>query len=74
MKKSLVLFGLLSAFAVSGFAQAPANDAGAKRVAERDVAYAKAHRVAMKTTAPMAHHANKRHGKHHRHVMHKAMK
>lgn len=74
MKKSLLLACLLSVCAVSGFAQSPANDAGAKRVAERDAAYAKTHPVAMNATAPMAHHANKRHSKHHRHVMHKAMK
>jgi hypothetical protein len=50
MKKTLVLACLVSAFAVSGFAQsvpagsatAPAQ-AGAKRVAERDAEWSKAH-------------------------------
>ena len=74
MKKSLLLACLLSVCAVSSFAQSPAYDAGAKRVAERDAAYAKAHPVGMNTTAPVVHHAKKRHGKHHRRVMHKATK
>ena len=74
MKISLLLACLLSVCAVSSFAQSSANDAGAKRVAERDAAYAKAHPVAMNAAAPMARHANKRHSKHHRHVVHKAMK
>ena len=74
MKKTLFLACLLSVCTVSSFAQTPANDAGARRVAERDAAYAKAHPVAMNTTAPVVHHAKKRHGKHHRRVMHKATK
>ena len=74
MKKSLLLACLLSVCAVSSFAQSPTNDAGAKRVAERDAAYAKAHPVAMNAAAAMARHANKHHSKHHRRVLHKAMK
>lgn len=74
MKKSLLLACLLTVCAVSGFAQSPASEAGAKRVAERDAAYAKAHPVAMSVTAPTVRHAKKRHGKHHRRVMHEAMK
>jgi len=43
MKKSLVVACVLSVFALSGFAQSPAQDAGAKLVAERDAAYSNAH-------------------------------
>ena len=74
MKKFLLLASLLTACAVSSFAQSPANDAGARRVAERDAAYAKAHPVAMNDASPVVHHANKRHAKHHRHAMHKTAK
>lgn len=79
MKKFLLLASLLTACAVSSFAQSPANDAGAKLVAERDAAYAKAHPVAMKDAAPVGHHTNKHHTnkhhtKHHSHIASKAAK
>ena len=79
MKKSLLIASLLTVFAASSFAQSPANDAGARRVAERDAAYAKAYPVVPNTAAPAVHHmkkhhAQKHHGKHHRHVKHKAAK
>ena len=74
MKKSLVFVCLLSVCAFSSFAQSPANTAGAKLVAERDAAYAKAHPAFVKVNAPVTHHAHMRHGRHHRHVMRKAVK
>ena len=74
MKKFLLLASLLTACAVSSFAQSSANDAGARRVAERDAAYAKTHPVAMNDASPVIHHANKNHAKHHRHAMHKTAK
>ena len=74
MKKSLLLACLLSVVAVSSFAQTPANAAGAKLVAERDAAYARAHPVVITTHRPMAYHAYKRHGTHHRHAVHKAIR
>lgn len=62
MKKSLVLACLLSLSAMSSFAQSPANAEGARLVAERDAAYAKAH-----PTATMNHSTpSVRHGKKHR--------
>ena len=62
MKKSLLLACLLSVCAVSSFAQSPANAEGARLVAARDAAYAKAHPMAiMNNSHPMA-----RHGKKHR--------
>ena len=61
MKKSLLLACLLSVVAVSSFAQSPANAAGAKLVAERDAAYARAHPAVVNAHPPMAHHAHKRH-------------
>lgn len=74
MKKSIAVACLLSVFALSGFAQSPASDAGARLVAERDAAYAKAHPAAMKHNAPAVRHAHKRHGHHHRHTVHGAIK
>ena len=79
MKKFLILASLLTVCAVSSFAQSPANDAGAKLVAERDAAYAKAHPVVIKDAAPVGHHtnkhhANKHHAKHHSHKASKAAK
>ena len=62
MKKSLVAACLLSACALSSYAQSPAQDAGARLVAEHDAAYAKAHSSPyVKATMPMTHHAGKRH-------------
>ena len=74
MKKSLLLACLLSACAVSGFAQSPAESTGAKMVAERDAAYARTHPATMNAAAPVVHHAKKHHGKHHRHAAHKVVK
>lgn len=69
MKKSFVLACLLSVAAVSSFAQSPASAEGARLVAARDAAYAKAHPTAtMNQSTPMA-----RHGKKHR-AHRKAMK
>ena len=69
MKKSFVLACLLSVCAVSSFAQSPANAEGARRVAERDAAYAKAHpTTTMNHSMPTV-----RHGKKHR-AHRKAMK
>ena len=69
MKKSFVLACLLSVCAVSSFAQSPVNAEGARRVAERDAAYAKAHPIAtMNHSMPTV-----RHGKKH-HTHRKAMK
>lgn len=66
MKKSLVVACLLSVGALSSFAQSPAQDAGAKLVAERDAAYSKAHPSATskatmtKASMPMTKHSTKR--------------
>lgn len=74
MKKSLTLACLFSVFAVSSFAQSPANAAGAKLVAERDASYAKVHPEFVKVYAPVTHHAHMRHGPHRHHVMGKSVK
>lgn len=74
MKKSLAVACLLSVFALSSFAQSPANNAGTRLVAERDAAYAKAHPAVVKVNAPAIRHAHKRHGHHHRHTMRRATK
>ena len=69
MKKTFLLACLLSVCAVSSFAQSPANVEGARRVAERDAAYAKAHpTTTMNHSMPTV-----RHGKKH-HTHRKAMK
>ncbi|MES2191326.1 MAG: hypothetical protein V4454_14490 [Pseudomonadota bacterium] len=62
MKKSYAFALLLSAFAVSSFAQ-DASTLGARRVAERDAAYARSHPVVAPQVTPMATHAKKHHGK-----------
>ena len=49
MKKSFVLACFISACAVSSFAQTPASVEGARLVALRDAAYAKAHPTAAMT-------------------------
>ena len=65
MKKSLVVACLLSVCALSGFAQSPAQNAGAKLVAERDAAYVKAHpspdakTPMVKASMPMTKHSTK---------------
>ena len=67
MKKSLVVACVLSVFALSGFAQSPAQDAGAKLVAEHDAAYSSAHpstsgkATMTKASMPMTKHSTKRH-------------
>ncbi|MDB5964075.1 MAG: hypothetical protein JWQ72_575 [Polaromonas sp.] len=65
MKKSLAFALLLSVFAAGSFAQ-DATSLGARRVAERDAAYAKAHPVVAQASAPVVRHANKHHGRSHR--------
>ncbi len=76
MKKSYAIALLLSVCAVSSFAQ-DASALGARRVAERDAAYAKSHPVVVQQTAPAAYkiskHRSHRHLKHHV-VVRKAMK
>ena len=62
MKKSFVLACFISACAVSSFAQTPASVEGARLVALRDAAYAKAHPVtAMTPSASVATHTRKHH-------------
>ena len=73
MKKTFVLACLLSVCAVSSFAQSPANIEGAKRVAERDAAYAKTHPITtMNQSMPTVRHGKKHHT--HRKAMKKVMK
>ena len=76
MKKLYATALLLSICAVSSFAQ-DASALGARRVAERDAAYAKSHPVVMQQGVPEAHkinkHQNRRHHKHHT-MAHKATK
>jgi hypothetical protein len=69
MKKSYALALLLSVCAVSSFAQDPGS-IGARRVAERDAAYARSHPAVFQQVEPVVHHGKKHHGhKHgHRHV------
>ena len=69
MKKSYALALLLSVCAVSSFAQDPGS-AGARRVAERDAAYAKAHPVVIHQMTPVVHHSKKHHShtRTHRHT------
>ena len=68
MKKSYAIALLLSACAASSFAQ-DASTLGARRVAERDAAYAKSHPVVVQKMAPTSHkiskHRGHRHQKHH---------
>jgi hypothetical protein len=76
MKKSYVIALLLSVCAVSSFAQ-DANTLGAKRVAERDAAYAKSHPAVVQQPAPVAHKMNKhlgqRHHKRQKHQKHRVV-
>ena len=69
MKKSYAIALLLSVCAVSSFAQ-DAGSIGARRVAERDAAYAKSHPVVVHQTASVVHHGKKHHGHkvNHRHI------
>jgi len=73
MKKSLVVACLLSAFAMSSFAQptpaATPAELGAKLVAERDAAWLRAHSGSKEANEPMARH-NAMHARHDRHVKH----
>ena len=68
MKKSYAIALLLSVCAVSSFAQ-DASALGARRVAERDAAYAKSHPVVVQQSASAARkigkHQSHRHHKHH---------
>ena len=68
MKKSYAIALLLSVCAASSFAQ-DASTLGARRVAERDAAYAKSHPVVVQKMAPTSHkiskHRGHRHQKHH---------
>ena len=67
MKKSYAFALLLSAFAMSSFAQ-DASTLGARLVAERDAAYARSHPVVTQQATPAASHAKKHHGRaHHKH-------
>ncbi len=67
MKKSYALALLLSVVAASSFAQDAAS-LGARRVAERDAAYARSHPVVVQKATPVVHHAKKHHGRvHHKH-------
>ncbi|MBC7609689.1 MAG: hypothetical protein H7228_08970 [Polaromonas sp.] len=73
MKKSFVLAILISACAVSSFAQTPASVEGARLVALRDAAYARAHpTTAMTSGTPAATHAHKHRA--HRKAVHKVTK
>lgn len=83
MKKSLLLACLLSALAMSSFAQsAPAMtpaEAGAKRVAERDAEWARTHSGGTDVKAPLARHnakhvKNAKRGKHVKQPKHKVKK
>ena len=69
MKKSYALALLLSVCAVSSFAQDP-GAAGARRVAERDAAYAKSHPAGIHQVVPVVHHGKKHqsHTRTHRHI------
>ena len=69
MKKSYAIALLLSVCAVSSFAQ-DAGSIGARRVAERDVAYAKSHPVVAYQIAPVMKHGKKHHSHKvsHRHI------
>ena len=73
MKKSLVVACLLSAFAMSSFAQptpaATPAELGAKLVAERDAAWLRAHSGSKEANEQMGRH-NAMHAKHARHVKH----
>lgn len=76
MKKSYAIALLLSVCAVSSFAQ-DASALGARRVAERDAAYAKSHPVVVQQTALGVHKISKQRSHRHqkRHVVaRKAMK
>ena len=68
MKKSYAIALLLSVFAVGSFAQ-DASTLGARRVAERDAAYAKSHPVVVQqtvaSTKKISKHKTHRHQKRH---------
>ena len=72
MNKSPLLAALLCIVAVSSFAQGSADSVGARRVAERDAAYAKQHPSVIHPSAPVMKHMHKRHT--HRRVVHKLVK
>lgn len=68
MKKSYTLALLLSAFAVGSFAQGISDSPGARRVAERDAAYARSHPSVAPKAVLLARPIH-RHG--HRHLRHR---
>lgn len=70
MKKSYALALLLSVCAVTSFAQEPSNSAGARRVAERDAAYAKSHPVVVHKVASLPRRINQHS---HRHLRHRVV-
>ena len=72
MHKSSLLAVLLCVAAASSFAQGSADSVGAKRVAERDAAYAKQHPTVVNQTTPVVKRAIKRHT--HRKVVNKSAK
>ena len=72
MNKSPLLALLLCVVAASSFAQGSADSVGAKRVAERDAAYAKQHPTVVHQTNPVVKRAHKHHT--HRKVLNKLAK
>lgn len=70
MKKSYAIALLLSVCTVSSFAQ-DASALGARRVAERDAAYAKSHPVVVQQTAPVVHKVSKHRAN--RHLKHRVV-
>ena len=60
MNKSPLLAVLLCVVAASSFAQGSADSVGARRVAERDAAYAKQHPIVVKQTTPVVKRTHKR--------------
>lgn len=76
MKKSYLVALILSVSAVGSFAQGTAETAGARRVAERDAAYAKDHPTLVHERNALRKQIGKHHRKarHHRRVKHKAVR
>lgn len=68
MKRSYALALLLSVCAITSFAQGSPDSPGARRVAERDAAYAKSHPIVVPKIAPLARPIH-RHGR--RHLRHR---
>lgn len=75
MKKSSLFALVLSVCAVSSFAQGSPESAGAKRIAERDAAYAKDHPAVVYEREALKKHSGKHPSRvHHHHVKHKAVR